>query len=616
MVCGGGSLWAELRGGARVAPLDALGTPPSEHARRIRDYFKRYRRPFVWGIVCLTLTQALALSAPQLLRIATDAIIAQEGDTVKEAALGLMLVALLGAASRIASRILIFQSGRRVEYDIRNDCFDHLSKLAPSFYQKMPLGQVMSRMVNDLTQVRLLLGPGVLNTTNTALVYLVALPLLFLTDAELALYALSPMPLLLFTGQRFSGRLYAYNREAQERLGRLSTKVQENLSGVMTVRVYGQEDAETDVAKKLADEYVEVNVKLAALRGVLFPLMGLAGALGTVVVLYVGGRRIARGEMTVGEFVQFNAYLAALTWPTIALGWMLALWQRGMAALDRINQIFVIQPSIVDGPASPKPFLGDIELKNLTFSYPKSTKPVLKNLTLRIEAGQTVVIVGRTGSGKSTLLKILARQLEVPAGALFVDGLDALELPLSHTRGTLGYAPQDSFLFSRSLYENVAFGKPGALEPEVREASRRAQLEDDLGALPDGLNTLVGERGITLSGGQRQRTTLARALLVEPRLLLLDDTLSAVDSETESRILKELHAASVKRTTVVATHRLAFAKNADQILVLEEGELREQGTEAQLLAAQGLYKKMHDRQRIREALESRAQSQSRTGLPA
>lgn len=583
--------------------MPSADTSNAGRKRRIREYFRRYRGAFFIGMVALVLTQAFALSVPQLLRIGTDALVAENGERVELAALALIAVATLGALTRIISRILIFNAGRSVEFDVRNDCFAHLMRLSPAFYQRMPLAQVMSRMVNDLTQVRLVLGPGILNLTNTALVYVVVIPLLFLTDWELTLYALMPLPVLLMLGRIFAKRIYTLSRDQQQKLGALSEKVQENLSGVMTVRVYRREEAEKSIFARLNDIYLDVNIQLARLRGIMFPLMGMAGAIGSVVVLWVGGHRIANDRMTVGQFVQFSAYLAALTWPTIALGWMISLWQRGMAAMDRLNEVFLADPDLFDGDGTPPPFEGRIVVENLSYAYPDANQPALEGITTRIEPGETIVIVGRTGSGKSTLLQALARLLVVERGHLFLDGADVVDLPLEHVRGAIAYAPQDAFLFSRTLFENVAFGKPETGEVQVEGAVRTASLDTDVAAFPEGLDTVVGERGITLSGGQRQRTTLARAILLDAPILLLDDTLSAVDTETETKILSELTERRRGRTVVVATHRLAFAAQADRILVLENGRLVEQGTEAELLALGGIYEKMHRRQRIRDALE-------------
>jgi ATP-binding cassette subfamily B multidrug efflux pump len=560
----------------------------------------------------LVLTQLFTLCVPQLLRIGTDAIIASERIGIRNAALGLIAVSSLAAGARILSRILIFNSGRRVECDIRDDLYAHLIGLSQSFFLKMPTGQIMSRAVNDLTQVRLLLGPGILNVTNTSLVYLVVVPFLLYRDWQLALLSLSSLPILVFSGRWMGARIYKLSRSTQERLGALSDRVQENLGGVSTVRVYRREAHETKRFTKSNEHYYEANVRLARLRGVLFPVMGLFGAVGGVVLLYLGGQRVIEGHMSVGEFVEFNAYLAILTWPTIALGWMIALWQRGMASLDRINEIFTQLAEISSGALeqiSDTDAAPILEIQDLSFRYPEQDHPALEKISLSIQKGETILIVGKTGSGKSTLLKAITRHLEIPVKSIFLKGCDYTELSLACVRKSFAYAPQEAFLFSRSLKENIQFASPDASDKEIDEAIEQAGLSPDLKAFSDGLNTIIGERGITLSGGQRQRSTLARALIKDAEILVLDDTLSAVDNETEAAILEAL-ANRKSQTTILVTHRLAGTRLADRIVVLDEGQIIEQGSEQELLAQDGVFSQLHRQQRRRQRLESRSESSS------
>ena len=580
--------------------MSALG-----QKRRIRDYFTRHKPSFIGGIAALIATQTFSLVVPNLLKHATNALAAHDFDEVRRYALYLLGVAVVGAVARIASRLLIFNAGREVEYDIRNDLFAVLSRMPPSFYAKMPSGQVMSRAINDLTQVRLLLGPGLLNLINTALVYAVVVPLLIYTDAVLAMITLVALPLLVIGGRAIGRRMYEDSKEAQDRLGNVSSKVQENLTGIATVRVYRREAEEERTFRAMNDRFVEVNMRLARSRGLMFPLMGLCGAVGGIMLLWQGGLRLMDGRMDLGTFVAFNAYLTALTWPTIALGWMISLVQRGFAAMDRINDVFTAVPGIVDGPLAPAPFAGKLEIKDLTVAYKEGQPPALENITTTFEPGKTIVVVGRTGSGKSTLVRALGRLLEVPKGTIFLDGVDVNDLPVDAVRQALAVAPQEAFLFSRTIAENVAFGRPEAPREVIDLAASKAGLGPDLTGMKEGLETVVGERGITLSGGQRQRAALARALLLEAPILVLDDTLSAVDTETESRILARLaERTGGPRTTILVTHRLACASMADRILVLDEGRIVEQGTEPELLAKRGVYAEMHKHQRLKEAIDA------------
>jgi ATP-binding cassette, subfamily B, multidrug efflux pump len=549
---------------------------------------------------------------PQFLRIGTDALIARDFTMARQAALGLMAAALGGALVRVLSRILIFNSGRRVECDLRDDLYAHIIRLSDSFFADMPTGQIMSRAVNDLTQVRLLLGPGILNVTNAILVYLVVIPLLLWSDFVLALLCLVSLPILLLSGRWMGKKIYELSRLTQERLGTLSDRVQENLGGVTTIRVYRREKHETNRFISTNDDYYGANVRLAKLRGTLFPIMGLFGSVGSVVLLYIGGQRVIQGHMTVGQFVEFNAYLGILIWPTIALGWMIALWQRGMSAMDRINDIFSTRPEFIDGPKSsiePKSKQALLRVDHLSFTYPKQDHACLKDVSLEVNAGETLIVVGKTGSGKSTLIKILARHLPIESHKVFIDGHDYTQLSLEHIRKRCAYAPQEAFLFSRTLKDNIRFAQPTASDNEIDTVIDQAGLSHDLKSFSDGLQTFIGERGVSLSGGQRQRATLARALLKESDILILDDTLSAVDNETEAGILEAL-ARRKTQTTILVTHRLAAASLADRIVVLDEGRIIEQGSEEELLAKNGVYAQLHQQQRRRARYESSLNKES------
>ncbi|MEE2901587.1 MAG: ABC transporter ATP-binding protein, partial [Myxococcota bacterium] len=425
------------------------------------------------------------------------------------------------------------------------------------------------------------------------------------SDFELAALSLLSLPLLLLSGRWMGRRIYELSRLTQDRLGKLSDRVQENLGGVSTIRTYQREEFEIERFEKKNTEYFEANVHLAKIRGVLFPVMGLFGSFGSVILLYLGGQRVISGQMTVGEFVEFGAYLNILIWPTIALGWMIALWQRGMAAMERINEIFMTSPDMQNGGENEIKTNEDVflELRNLSFAYPNQEHNALQDIDVSIKEGEFVVVVGRTGSGKSTFIKILTRLLPVAKDKIFFRGIDYNQYDIDIIRKQFAYAPQEAFLFSRSIRDNIRFSQHEAKDEQVDLTVERAGLHQDLSAFSNGLDTLVGERGVTLSGGQRQRTTLARALMNSAPILVLDDTLSAVDNETEATILKGI-TGSKKQTTILVTHRLTAASMADRILVLEDGKIVEQGTEKELLQLSGTYAQLYEHQRKREQLEA------------
>ncbi len=583
----------------------ASGAAPGE--RRIRDYFRRYRGAFAVGFVFLVLTNLLALSIPWLLKEAIDAL---SGASAGGYHAAIRFAAFMGgaavvmAATRITSRILVFNAGRRVEYDMRSELFAHLSTLSPGFFQRRSVGDVMSRAVNDLGQVRALLGPGILNLINTGVAYVVGISLMVAIDWRLTLAALIPYPLLIFAARRFGGRLFKKSRKVQESLGDLSTYIQENLAGQQVVKSYVREASAVAGFERENDILLGRSLDLAFTRGLMVPIFGLVGGVGTLAVLWYGGAQVIRGHITLGSLVAFNGYLAHLAWPTIALGWMLSMWQRGMSAMARLNELFRARPDIEDREVDDVGELaGHLTLKHLTFTYPGTDHPALADLVLDVPAGSTLGIVGLTGAGKSTLVDLLPRLKVVPEGQLFVDGHDVCRVPLAQLRSAIGYAPQDPFLFSATIADNIAFARPDASRAEIERAAKVAAVHDDILAFPHGYETLVGERGITLSGGQRQRVALARALLKAPKILILDDSLSSVDADTEARILEALPEVLGGRTSIVVSHRIAAVQGSDQIIVLDHGRIVQRGTHAELTGSDGLYADLWRRQRLEAELE-------------
>jgi len=515
------------------------------------------------------------------------------------------------ALLRTWSRILIFNAGRNVEYRLRGDVFRHLLGLDAGFYRQHPTGDVMSRLTNDLGAVRMLFGPGLLNLCNTALVYATSLWLLVHLSPRLTLWALLPYPVLLAGARLSSRKIYGFSRAIQEQLGVMSTSIQEDLTGVAVIKHYTLEETRQAKFRALNDEYLSRSLALVRARGTLSPLFAMLGGAGTLIVLWAGGREVILGRMTIGALVAFNAYLVLLSWPTIALGWIIGIWQRGIAAWTRVRDLFETAPRIADGPATVPGLTIDapsIEARELTIEV--DGRRLLDRVSFALPAGATLAVVGPTGAGKTTLVDALCRMQEVASGAVRIGGHELTQIPLRALRGAIGYAPQDAFLFSATVAENIGFGiapgPDGGLDLQrIEQAAEAAGLAPDLAIFPEGYDTVVGERGLTLSGGQRQRVALARALCAEPKILILDDSLSSVDAQTEREILTRLKPILAGRTSILISHRVAAVKDADQILVLDEGRVAEAGTHGELLRAGGLYASLYRTELDAEALGAR-----------
>ena len=576
---------------------------------RLWSYMLRYRGRYAFGLFCLFATGTMAMAVPYLLKHAVDAIAAgRPPSTVTWLALTIIAIALGQAVVRTFSRFVIFNVGRDIEYDLRNDLFAHLERLPLSYYQTQQTGDLMSRLVNDITAVRMLLGVGFLNLINTPIYYVYAVTIMVSLDWRLTLAALAPYPVVLLVVKRASRQLMERTLRVQEGLAAMSSRVQENLSGIHVVKAYVREQEETEAFARLNAEFSAQNMQLAQVRGVIMPVMRAVSTLATLVVLWYGGSRVIAGALSLGGLVAFIGYLHILAWPTMALGWMLSIVQRGRAAMQRLEQIFVIEPAIDDrGVSWPEgeAVRGEIVLSGVDFAYhtPTNGHRVLAGVDLTVPAGATLAIVGRTGAGKTTLVDLIPRLFDVTAGRITIDGRDVREIPLAVLRRAVGFVPQDPFLFSRSVRDNVRFGVPEASDDAVQEVATIAALDRDVAELPHGYDTIVGERGITLSGGQKQRVTLARALLVDPAILILDDALSSVDTETERRILSGLRGLMRQRTSVMIAHRVSTVRDADLIAVVDDGRIVELGDHASLLARGGFYADLFQRQRLAEELE-------------
>ena len=573
---------------------------------RLIEYLRKYRRRYLLGGLCLVVTTSLLMVVPWWVRGAIDVI--ERGDPDSELGGYVLLIALAAAGGgllRGVSRSIIFNAGRNIEYDIRNDLFAHLEKLPLGYYQSQRTGDLMSRAVNDINAIRMLLGPGFLNLVNTPLYLVYAAVFMLAMNVRLTLAVGVCLMLLAVVFGRFRGRIRRASLRVQRQMSRMSAHVQENLSGMHVVKAYVQAEPQTARFTDLNGEYQTRSMDLARVRGLINPLMVALHGFTMLVVLWYGGWLIMREQTGVADLVAFILYLNVLAWPMAAFGWMISLLERGRAAMERLEEIFAVEPSITD-PESPVALADEergLEFEHVSFAYDGAGESVLRDISFEVPPGRKVAIVGRTGSGKSTLTHLIPRLHDVTSGTIRLGGVDIRSLSLEELRGLIGYAPQDPFLFSTSIQENLKFGDAGATEQEVRRVLDVADLESEVEVFPEGLDTRVGERGITLSGGQKQRATLARAILAAPEVLILDDCLSSVDSQTERRILHGFESALKGKTCIIVSHRMAVIKEADEILVLEDGRIVERGDHDTLLRADGVYARMYRRQQMSDELD-------------
>jgi ATP-binding cassette, subfamily B, multidrug efflux pump len=620
--------------------------------RRLLSFARPYYRSFLLGLLCIFITRSIQLAGPLVLKYAID-------DLTKTVTAGklarygaaLLGIGFAGGVFRFFMRRILTGVSRDIEYDMRNAFFAHLELMPLAYFQRNRTGDLMSRATSDLGAVRMMVGPAVMYTTDTVLGFTAAITLMLSIDARLTLISAAPLPLVSFCVWYFGRAIHRRFEGIQEQLSDVSAVAQEALSGVRVIRAYRQEQAEAHRFRRANDEYRRRNGMLIKLQGVFFPSMSFFLGLGAMLVLWFGSRDVIRGRITLGDFVAFNAYLAMLNWPMFAFGWVTNVLQRGMASWKRMLEVLDAPAPVEQGfspahiaagaaveqgfsPAhiaagaaveqgfSPArvaaPIRGAIEFRDLVFKHGAVT--VLDHMSARIEAGQTVALVGATGSGKSTLVNLIARLYEPPPGAVFIDGVDVHDIPLPTLRRAIGFVPQEPFLFSDTLGGNVAFGLDGAgsvrpgqsggaggpggaeREERIREAAAIARLDKDVADFPNGYDTMVGERGITLSGGQKQRAAIARAVIVDPRILILDDALSAVDTYTEEEILARLKTVMRQRTSIIVSHRISTVRDADQIFVLDAGRIIERGTHDALVRAGGVYAALHKKQLLEDEL--------------
>ena len=567
-------------------------------------YLKKYRRSYVIGTICVLLTNGIWILFPQVIRRAVNDL--NQGVTRhKLITYALLILAVAGAKGifQFLTRWIVIGVSREIEFDLRNDLFQHLEKLSYSYYQRTRTGDVMARATNDLNAVRMLLGPAIMYSANTIVFTAGALAFMVSISPKLTLYAFLPLPAVSIVVQYFGRRIHERFERIQAMFSDISARAQENFSGARVIRAYVQEEAEIEAFETSNKEYINRSLKLVRLMGMLWPTLETMLGLAIVIVLWLGGREVLQGRINVGDFVAFNTYMVQLTWPIIALGWVINIFQRGTASMQRINEILVEKPEIQDALGvvkGPEPLQGEIEFRNLNFSY--GATQVLHDVNLRIPAGSSLAIVGPTGSGKTTLVSLIPRIYDAAPGSVLIDGRPIREYPLPNLRASIGFVPQETFLFSETVRENIAFGRPAATDKEVSAAAEAANIAADIESFPEKYRTMVGERGITLSGGQKQRSAIARALIRDPRILVLDDALSSVDTQTEDKILNHLREIMQDRTTIFISHRVSTVRNADQIAVLHGGRIVELGTHEELLALSGYYTDLYNKQLLEEEL--------------
>jgi len=573
--------------------------------RKFARYFLPYKVSLISGISCIFAGVIFNLSIPIIVGKAIDENWTEiSWSRLTVSALKVLGASLVSGAFLFLQRRILIGMSRNVEYDLRQIFYAHIVDQPLSFFHEHRTGDLMARATNDLAAVRQLAGPMIMYTLQTVFVVILILPLMFMLNWRLTFLLFITMPLVSLTVKFFGQQVHVRFEKIQDFFGRITVRAQENFTGIRVVRAYAQEESEIAAFEELNREYAERNLSLVRIDALMRPLMTFLIGFGFVLIIWVGVPLAVRGEISVGDFTVFNMYLMRLIWPLIALGYVVNLFQRGTASLKRMNAILAIKPTIVDDSEvmTQPPIRGEIEFRNLTFAYNNIDEPVLKNINLSIPAGQTVAFVGRTGSGKSTVANLIPRILEAPTDSLFIDGVSVRNYPIAQLRASIGYVPQETFLFSDSLAGNIAFGVSQAEDKQIARAAEIAGLSEDIKGFPDGFETLVGERGITLSGGQKQRTAIARAVVRDPKILILDDALSSVDTYTEEKILGSLREVMRDRTSLIVSHRISNVRDADVICVLDEGKVVERGTHDELLALGGEYAALHERQLLEEEL--------------
>lgn len=576
-----------------------------ETLKYLIPYIKRYKLKFIAGTIFVIFTNIFRILNPKIVQIAIDYLKSEFSlSKLGIYASLIVLFALMEGIFLFLMRKYMIVASREIENDLRNDFFEKLLQLHPAYYQNIPTGDVMARATNDLSAVRSVLGPGIAYSINTITAFIFVIPMMIFISPKLALYALLPFPIIALLVNRYGKAIHHRFERIQAQFSALSSRAQENLTGSSIIKWFVREKYEIDEFRKLNLENMRRNISYAKVQAGFHPVLMLVIGLTTAIIILFGGKLVIDGNISLGEFTAFMLYMGMLIWPSIALGWVIGLFQQGAASLNRMRQVLEAEPEIKELPSMivPENFRGEITFKNLSFGYEPDT-PVLQRINIQFPAHQTIGIIGPTGSGKTSLVQLIPHFYKLPAGHLLIDGQDINKLSVKFLRSRIGYVPQETFLFSNTLRNNIAYGKPDATTEEIEWAAKMAHIHEEIESFPDQYESILGEKGLNLSGGQKQRVAIARAILPQPQILILDDAFSALDTYTEERILSNLEEFFPNRTVLLVSHRISTLQNCDNIIVLEDGKITEQGTHEELLLTGGLYSWIHEKQLLEEELE-------------
>jgi len=574
----------------------------------IFSYLKNYKKTIALGVLCLIIVDAIQMIVPKIIQHVIDSL-HNPSFTMKTILISAGIIfglAVFMAVLRFLWRILLITNSFKIEKKIRNEYYEHLQKLSPRFFQNHNTGDLMAYATNDLNAVRMLFGIGVVLAFDVFFVTIASFVLMSNINFKMTLYVIIPLPIVTFITIYFGKRLHRLFKKVQDTFSHLSDRVQETISGVRVIKSFGRENAYEDRVSEVAEDLVDNNIKLVKIWGMFFPSMFAIIGISLMLTLYIGGTKTILREITIGEFVAFNSYLQLIIWPVIAVGWIVNLYQRGTASLNRIQDIMNQKPEIIDEPCVDRSITslqGNICLKHLHYTYPDTEIPVLKDISIDIKAGETLAIVGRTGEGKSTMIKLLTRLFNPPKNEIYIDDHEIYQIPLDTLRKSIAVVTQDIFLFASSVKENIQFGNENVTHEDVIEIAHISQFYNDIKDFENEFDSIVGERGVSLSGGQKQRLALSRALIKNAPILVLDDAFSSVDTETEEIILKNIRVSQKDKTVLMIAHRISTMQHADKIVVLDDGKVAELGTHESLLALNGIYTDIYNRQKLREELE-------------